>query len=74
MTTTAIREKLIDYILHVDDKKVEAFYTIVENDLQQVNENWSEDFKTEMNRRLEDYKEGKAKMYSWEEIKDSLKK
>jgi len=34
MTTATIRKKLHDYINIADDKKVEAIYTIVEDDLE----------------------------------------
>jgi hypothetical protein len=69
MTTTAIRAKLTEYIRHAEDKKVKAIYTIIESELNQLNEPWSENFVNEMESRLADLKTGKDKGNSWDQVK-----
>jgi putative addiction module component (TIGR02574 family) len=71
MTTIAIKKKLMDYISHADEKKIKAIYTLVEND---INEHLlDEAFVTEMEKRLNDYKTGKDKGYTWDEVKQNIK-
>ena len=42
MTTTAIREKLQDYIKVADDKKIKAIYTILEDEITTETEWWND--------------------------------
>ena len=42
MTTAVIRERLYDYIRVADDKKIEAIYTLLEDQIIPGN-HWSED-------------------------------
>jgi len=70
MTTAAIREKLHEYINIADDKKVEAIFTIVENDLMDTLDIWeSEEFLNELDSRIKDIQSGSAKFSTWEEVK-----
>ena len=75
MTTAAIREKLQDYIRFADDKKVKAIYTILENEITSEYK-WYEDeaYVKELDQDVKDYESGKTKGYTWEEVKESLRK
>jgi hypothetical protein len=42
MTTTAIREKLYDYIRVADDKKLKAIYMMLEDDITATDEWWKD--------------------------------
>lgn len=75
MDTATIRQKLYEYIRKADDKKVKAIYTIVENDIDQVNEWWQDDkLMAEIEQRAADLKSGKDKGISWEDLKKGLPK
>ena len=75
MNTTTIRQKLHEYIKVADDKKVKAIYTIVESDINEMNEWWNdESFIAELDKRSSDLKSGKEKGVTWEELKNELLK
>lgn len=75
MDTKTIRQKLYEYIRNADDKKVKAIYTIVEGDIDQVNEWWNDkDFISEIEQRSADLKSGKDKGISWADLKNGLPK
>jgi len=69
MTTTAIREKLVNYLKIADEKKVKAIYTIVEDEISTAENDWDKDFLKELNRRRRQFKKGTAKSYTWAETK-----
>lgn len=69
MTTTAIRQKLVDYMKIADDKKVKAIYTMVEDEMNTSANDWDEDFIKELERRSKGFINGTAKAFSWEETK-----
>lgn len=69
MTTTAIRKKLVDYLKIADEKKVKAIYTMVEDEISTAENDWSENFLKELNRRSRQFKNGDGKTYTWEETK-----
>ena len=73
MTTSSIRQKLHRYIETAQDKKVKAFYTIVENDI--ANEKvGSNQLLKELNRRTDDFEGGKVKGLSWTDVKERARK
>ena len=75
MNTAEIRQKLYDYIKTADDKKVKAIYTIVESEINQVNEWWQDnELVAELERRSADLISGKDKGISWAEFKKGLAK
>ncbi len=75
MNTTIIRQKLHEYIKVADDKKVKAIYTIVESDINEMNEWWNdESFIAELDKRSSDLKSGKEKGVTWDELKAELLK
>ncbi len=65
MQTANIREKLHQFIDEMDDKKAEAFYTLLadENDAGAQR-------KKLVQAEREVYLKGEGKSFSWEEVKD----
>ncbi len=73
IAVNTIREKLINYIENVEEKKVKAFYTIIQNDLE--NESiYTPAVKAELDKRYNDYKTGKSKMITPSDSKKRIKK
>jgi len=73
MDTSTIRQKLQDYIKVADDKKVNAIYTIIESDLNEMHVWWNdEDLIAELDRRSQNLKNGNDKGKSWEDVKKEL--
>ncbi len=50
MTTVAMRKKLHDYLDSAADKKIKAIYTMVEDELEEEKEDYSDEFKAELDR------------------------
>jgi hypothetical protein len=73
MTTAVIRERLYDYIRVADDKKIEAIYTLLEDQIV-PGYHWSEDeeFVAELDERVRRYEAGIDPAFSIEEAKSSL--
>lgn len=74
MTTTAIRERLYDYIRVADDKEIEAIYAIFEDQIVKEPYDWSQDeaFVAELDERVRRYEAGIDRGYSWEELEASI--
>ena len=72
MTTTAIRQKLYEYIRIADEKKVKAIFTMVEDDINEFD--WKNDttFLAELDSRSNDYKTGKVKGIAWEAARKKI--
>ncbi len=73
MTTTTIREKLMNYLQVADDKKLKAIYTMVEDEIDTAANDWNDDFIKELKHRSKTFIDGTARMYSWEETKDAAR-
>ena len=71
MTTDAIREKLISYVQMAEEKKIRAIYTMVEDDMHTEENDWTNEFESEMNQRSNEVTEGVVSTYSWEETKQA---
>lgn len=73
MTTTAIREKLYDYIRVADDKEVKAIYALLEDQIAPAAD-WSEDeeFVAELDERVRRYEAGIDRGYTWDELEVSI--
>jgi uncharacterized protein YmfQ (DUF2313 family) len=57
-----------------DDKKVEAIYTMVEDEIAERLDIWeNEEFLDELDHRLKDYESGNIECSTWEEIKQKTK-
>jgi hypothetical protein len=74
MTTSAIRQKLHNYLEVADDKKVKAIYIMMEQDIEESAVEYSDDFKKELDSRFSTYKNGKAKMLTAAESKKRIQK
>lgn len=66
MTIVTIRQKLSDYLLVADDKKIKAIYTLLENDINQSAPVSIEQYNKEIDEALEEIKRGEV--YSHEEV------
>lgn len=74
MNTTNIRQKLQNYLEIADDKKVKALYTMMENDINESNIEYSVELKAELDNRYNSYKDGKTKMIRATESKKRMDK
>ena len=73
MNTSTIRKKLSETIKVADDKKVKAIYTIVEREINEMDQWWNEkNLMDELNIRSTDLKSGKDEGISWEELKKGI--
>ncbi len=71
MTTTAIREKLVNYLQTADDKKLKAIYTMVEDEINTALNDWDDNLVQELEQRSKNFINGTAKTYTWEETKQA---
>ena len=73
MTTSAIRERLYDYIRVADDKKVKAIYALPEDQIVPAID-WSEDedFVAELDKRMRRYEQGIDKAHTWDDLEASI--
>ncbi len=72
MTTTAIRDRLYDYIRVADDKKIKAIYTMLESEIEDVAW-WKDDgFVKKLDAEYNDWKTGKIKGYTTSEVKERI--
>jgi len=73
MSTATIRERLFEYIRFADDKKVQAIYTMVEDEIIEKLDLWKDkDFVAELDRRIEELESGKVKGVTMEEMKSKF--
>ncbi len=73
MSTAEIREKLYNYIRGADDKKIDAIYTLLEDEITENLEWWQDKaFTEELDERYNGYKSGKSKGYTVEEVEASI--
>lgn len=73
MTTVAKRRKLAEYMQVADDKKVKAIYALFEDEIEREEIEYTEEFKTELDRRYDYYKNG-GKMISAVDADKQIKK
>ncbi len=69
MTSTAIRQRLHNYLEIADEKKIKAIYTMIEDDVEDTLIDYTNDLKTELDKRLIDYQSGKMKMITAKDSK-----
>jgi len=55
MTQAVLREKLHHFIDTAEDKKIEAMYVLLEQEIEEEHE-YSDEFKAELDKRYADYK------------------
>ena len=66
MTSAAIRQQLHQYIDVTDDKKIEALYTLLQNDMEQKYECTPDELNM-LHERAEKYLKGETETYTVEE-------
>ncbi|MEO6456639.1 MAG: hypothetical protein ABIN97_21370 [Ginsengibacter sp.] len=75
MSNAAIRNKLYDYIRVADNKKLNAIYNLLENEIEQANEWWKDkQFTTELDKRYHALESGADKGFTVEELEQSISK
>lgn len=73
--SAAIRHKLYDYIRVADDKKLNAIYDLLENEIEHANEWWKDKvFTAELDRRFEALEAGTDKGFTVEQLEASIEK
>lgn len=72
MKTDIIRQKLHNYLEAADDKKIKALYTIIEEDVEQYEVEYTEELKAELDRRRKNYQSGKSKAISAEKVQQRM--
>lgn len=58
MNTLTIKEQLHNYLEIADDNKLKAFYLMVKDEIKETSSPYSEEFKTELDARLNEYLNG----------------
>ena len=71
MKTAEIRKQLHSYLEVADDKKINAIYTMVEDEIKETIVEYSPDFKAELDSRVNHYLKG-GKMVSSTEMNKRL--
>jgi len=75
MTATTIRHKLYDYIRVADDKKLQAIYLLLENEIDETHEWWKDKQLTqELDNRYEALESGEDKGFTITQLTDSVNK
>ena len=75
MTTTAIRERLYDYIRVADEKKIKAIYTMLEGEVDECIEWWKDkEFTNKLDKEFAAWKSGKEKAFSLSDIDNTINK
>ncbi|MFI5196895.1 MAG: hypothetical protein ACHQD8_07375 [Chitinophagales bacterium] len=73
MTNTAIRQQLHQYIDVTDDKKIEALYTLLQNDMEPQYAYTTEELNM-LHERAEKYLKGETKTYTVEESHNIIRR
>ena len=69
MSTAQIRKRLHEIIDNTEDKKLKAIYTLLESEEDSYKGySLSAIQKKELDRRLQDYHDGKGETYKWDEV------
>lgn len=73
--SAAIRHKLYDYIRVANDKKLNAIYNLLENEIEETHEWWKDKaFVAELDRRYEALEAGTDKGVTVEQLEASIDK
>ena len=75
MTTITLKKKISQAMDGInDDEFLKGIYTIMHNKLKEKDNDYSDEIKTELDRRYELIKSGKAKFYTPEETRKKILK
>lgn len=73
MQPLTTREKLYDFIRVADDKKIQAIYSLLEDEIEETNEWWQDKgVVSELDKRYKNWQTGKEKGYNVEATKAHL--
>jgi putative addiction module component (TIGR02574 family) len=67
MSIAEIRQHLHDYIDIAEDKKLEAIYTLLQDNSIEDDYQLTDEQKAELDKRLYDYQNGIGRTYNWDE-------
>lgn len=73
MTASILKNKLHYYIESAEHKKLKAIYKMLENEIEMENSILTTAQKKELDIRWDEYKKGKSKNYSWDEMLSKIK-
>lgn len=74
-TTSSLRDRLYDYIRVADDKKLNAIYSLLENEIDETKEWWRDkQFVAELDNRYEAMETGKDKGFTVTQLETSIAK
>ena len=72
-TVLSLRDKLYDYIRVAEDKKLQAIYNLLEDDIANTNEWWKDKkFIAELDRRNQALESGTDKGFTIEQLTSSV--
>ena len=75
MSSAAIRNKLYDYIRVADDKKLNAIYNLLENEIEQTKEWWKDKkFTKKLDNRYQALENGSDKGFTIDQLEKSVTK
>ena len=74
MNTTAIRQKLHNYLEVADDKKIKAMYIMMEETVNETAIEYTDEFKAELDRRYAAYNNGTEPAVTATESKKRIQK
>jgi putative addiction module component (TIGR02574 family) len=72
MTTTEIKKRLHNYVETADSKKLRAIYVMVEDDIEEDLFDYTDEFRLELDRRYDNYKNGNGTTVSPEEMRGRI--
>lgn len=73
MKTLTKREKLHQFIDNAEEKRIKAIYNLLEDEIEEIQQEYSEEFKAELDKRIEYFQSG-GKMVSPQEMSERLSK
>lgn len=74
-TISSLRDRLYDYIRVADDKKLNAIYSLLENEIVDTKEWWKDkQFVAELDNRYAAMETGKDKGFTVEQLESSIAK
>ena len=71
MDISTIKEQPHNYLEIADDKRLKAFYLMVEDEINETSVSYSEEFKKDLDARVNEYLNG-GKMVTPEEMNEKL--
>lgn len=72
MNTNALRQKLHSFLEVADDQKIKAIYSMIESEIEDSSVDYSDELKTELDRRHEDFITGQSKVITPQESKKRI--